>query len=188
MAEVIGNLILLALFLALTLHGLGTDLLVILLKGSKVLTTLRELTLLHTLTDIPVDEGTLGVHQVELVVDASEDLSNSGGVGDHTASTLDLGKVTTRDDSWWLVVDATLEAGWAPVDELDGTLGLDGGNGGVHILGDDVTTVHHTAGHVLAMTRIALGHHVGGLEARVSDLGNGEGLVVGLLGRDDWRV
>merc|ERR1712094_27654 len=182
------DLILLALLLALTLHGLGTDLLVILLKGSKVLTTPGELTLLHTLTDIPVDEGTLGVHKIELVVDASEDLGNGGGVGDHTAGTLDLGKVTTGHNSWWLVVDATLEASWAPVDELDGTLGLDGGDGGVHVLGDDVTTVHHTAGHVLAVTRVALGHHVGGLEARVGDLGNGERLMVGLLGRDDWRV
>merc|ERR1712023_308859 len=159
------GLILLTLLLALTLHGLGTDLLVILLKGSKVLTTLGELTLLHTLTDIPVDEGTLGVHKIELVVDAGEHLSNGGGVGDHAAGALDLGKVTTGDDGWWLVVDATLEAGWAPVDKLDGALGLDGGDGGIDILGDDVTTVHHTAGHVLAMTWVALGHHVGGLEA-----------------------
>merc|ERR1719398_677465 len=182
------NLILLTFLLTFTFHRLGTDLLVILLKGGKVLTTLGELTLLHTLTDIPVDEGTLGVHKIELVVDASEDLSNGGGVGDHTAGTLDLGKVTTGHNGWWLVVDATLEASWAPVDELDGTLGLDGGNGSVHVLGDDVTTVHHTAGHVLAVTRIALGHHVGGLEARVGDLGNGERLMVSLLGRDDWRV
>merc|ERR1711934_972178 len=182
------ELITVALLLAFTFGGLDANFLVILLKGSKVLTTLGELTLLHTLTDIPVDEGTLGVHKIELVVDASEDLSNGGGVGDHTAGTLDLGKVTTGHDGWWLVVDATLEAGWAPVDELDGALGLDGSNGSVDVLGDDVTTVHHTAGHVLAMTGIALGHHVGGLEARVGDLGDGERLVVGLLGRDDWRV
>merc|ERR1712054_33379 len=181
-------LILLALLLALTLHGLGTNLLVILLKGSKVLTTLGELTLLHTLTDIPVDEGTLGVHQVELVVNAGEHLGDGGGVGDHTAGTLHLGKVTTRHDGWRLVVDAALEASRAPVHELDGTLGLDGGNGGVHVLGDNVTTVHHAAGHVLAMTRVALGHHVGRLEARVGDLGHGQGLVVGLLGGDDRRV
>merc|ERR1712023_121558 len=136
------GLILLTLLLALTLHGLGTNLLVILLKGSKILTTLGEFTLLHTFSEIPVDEGTLGVHQVELVVNASEDLSHGGGIGDHTASTLDLGKVTTRHNSWWLVVDTALEASWAPVDELDGTLGLDGGNGSVHVLGDNVSTVH----------------------------------------------
>merc|ERR1719201_1541195 len=101
---------------------------------------------------------------------------------------LHLGEVTTRHHSRRLVVDATLEASRAPVDELDGALGLDGGDGSVHILGDDVTAVHHAAGHVLTVARIALGHHVGGLEARVGDLGHGEGLVVGLLGRDDRRV
>merc|ERR1719446_413535 len=176
------HLVLLTLLLALTLHGLGTDLLVVLLESSKVLTGLGELTLLHTLSDVPVDEGTLGVHKVELVVHAGEHLGDGGGVGDHAASTLHLGEVTTRHDGRWLVVDAALEAGRAPVDELDGTLGLDGSDGGVDVLRDDVTTVHHAARHVLAVTRIALGHHVGRLEASVGDLGDGEGLVVGLLG------
>jgi len=38
------------------------------------------------------------------------------------------------------------------------------------------------------VARIALGHHVGWLEARVGNLGHREGLVVRLLRRDDWRV
>jgi hypothetical protein len=38
------------------------------------------------------------------------------------------------------------------------------------------------------MTWVALDHLVGRLEARVSDLSNGELLVVSLLSRDDWRV
>jgi len=56
---------------------------------------------------------------------------------------LNLGQVTAWDDSWWLVVDtdlnidlvisvgnhiAYLETSWAPVDELNGSLGLDVGN------------------------------------------------------------
>merc|ERR1712139_758390 len=70
------NLVLLTevLLLALALGGLGGYLLVVLLESSEVLTGFGELTLLHTLTDVPVDEGTLGVHEVELVVDAGEDL------------------------------------------------------------------------------------------------------------------
>merc|ERR1719376_885391 len=87
-----------------------------------------------------------------------------------------------------LVVDAALEASGAPVDELDGALGLDGGDSGVDVLGDNVTTVHEAAGHVLAVARVALGHHGGRLEGRVGDLGDGELLVVGLLGRDDRGV
>ena len=177
-----------ALLFALTLGGLNADLFVVLLEGSEILTSLGELTLFHTLTDVPVDEGTLGVHEIELVIDAGEDLSDGSGVGDHADGAHDLGKVTTGNDGRRLVVDTALEASGAPVDELDGPLGLDGSNSGVDILGDDITTVHEAAGHVLAVAGIALGHHGGGLEGGVGDLSDGELLVVGLLGRDDGGV
>merc|ERR1719414_1897464 len=113
--------------LTLGLNRVDTDLFVILLQGSKILTSLREFTFLHTLTDVPVDEGALGVHKIKLVIKTSPGLSNGGGVAQHAHGTLHLGQVTTGDDSWWLVVDAHLETSWTPVDELDGTLGLDGG-------------------------------------------------------------
>ena len=177
-----------AFLFALSLGGLDTDFFVILLESSEILTSLGELTFFHTLTDVPVDEGSLGVHKIELVVNSGEDLSDGSGVGDHASSSHDLGEVTTWDDGWWLVVDTALEAGWAPVDELDGSLGLDGGDSGVDILGDDITSVHETASHVLSVSWVALGHHGGWLEGGVGDLGDGELLVVGLLGRDDWGI
>merc|ERR1711966_185121 len=102
------RLILLALLLTLALSGLGTDLLVVLLEGGKILTGLGELSLLHTLSDIPVDEGTLGVHEIELVVKAGEHLSDGGRVGHHAHGALHLGKVTTRHHGGGLVVDAAL--------------------------------------------------------------------------------
>jgi len=180
--------LILSLILPASLGGLSTDLLVILLEGSKILTSLGELTLLHTFSDVPVDEGTLGVHEIELVVNAGEDLSDGSGVGQHADGTLDLGKVTTGDDGGGLVVDTALESSGAPVDELDGTLGLDDGDGGIDVLGDDVTTVHQTASHVLSVTGVALGHHVGGLEDGVGDLSDGELLVVSLLSGDNGSV
>merc|ERR1719198_1855611 len=182
------RLILLALLLTLTLSGLGTDLLVVLLEGGKILTGLGELSLLHTLSDVPVDEGTLGVHEIELVVDAGKSLGDGSGVGDHADGSHDLGEITTWHNGRGLVVDTALESGGAPVDELDGSLGLDGGDGSVDILGDDITTVHEAARHVLAVTGVALGHHRGGLEGGVRDLGDGKLLVVGLLSTDDGSV
>merc|ERR1712159_402527 len=176
------------LIFAFTISGLGADLLVVLLEGGKVLTGLGELTFLHTLTDVPVHEGTLGVHEVELVVDTGKSLGHSGGVGNHGASAHDLGEIATGHHSGWLVVDAALETSGAPVDELDGALGLDGGDSGVHVLGDDITTVHEAHSHVLTVARIALGEHGSGLEHRVGDLTHGKLLVVGFLGRDDRRV
>jgi YD repeat-containing protein len=182
------RLILLTLLFAFTVNGVDTDLLVILLEGSKIFTSLGEFTFFHTLTDIPVNEGTLGVHEIELVVKTSPSLSDSSGVAEHADGALDLSKITSWNNGWWLVVDTDLETGWAPVDELDGALGLDGSNRRVDVLRDDITTVKNAAGHVLAVTWIALDHLVSWLEARVGDLSNGELLVVSLLSRDDWGV
>ena len=70
-------------------------------------------------------EGALGVHEVELVVDARVELGDGGRVGHHGDGAHHLGQVATRHDGRRLVVDAALEAGRAPVDELDGALRLD---------------------------------------------------------------
>ena len=135
-----------------------------------------------------MDEGSLGVHKIEFMIDSGEDLSDGSGVGDHADGSHDLGEITTWHNGRRLVVDTALETSRAPVNELDGSLGLDGGNGGVDIFGDDVTSVHEATGHVLSVSGVTLGHHSGGLEGGVGDLGYGELLVVGLLGRDDGSV
>jgi len=113
---------------------------------------------MHT---ILTNKGTLGIHQVELVINARQGLSNGSSVGNHTHSALDTSQVTSGDNSGWLVVDTTLESSRTPVDELNGTLGLDCGHSSVDILGNDVSTVHEAAGHVLSVPRIALSHHTG---------------------------
>merc|ERR1719384_873189 len=182
------DLVLFALIALFVAHGLGANLFVVLLKGGEILTSLRELSLFHTLTDVPVDEGALGIHHVELMVDAREHLSDGGGVGDHADGALDLGKVAAGNNGGGLVVDADLESGGAPVDELDRALRLDRGDGRVNILGDHVSAVHKAAGHVLAMSRVALRHHRRGLECGGGDLTHRQLLVVRLLGRDDGGV
>ena len=82
-----------------------------------------------------------------------ETITVASGAGKLAAGTV-LGKITTGHNGRRLVVDAALEAGGAPVHKLDGALGLDGGNSSVEILGDDITTIHQTARHILIVTRI----------------------------------
>jgi hypothetical protein len=135
-----------------------------------------------------VNEGTLGVHKIELVVKTSRDLTDGGGVGDHQKGTLNLGQVTSWNNSWWLVVDGYLECGWAPVNELDGTLGLNGGDGAVNVFGYNITTVHKNARHVLSVARVALNHHGGRLEYGTGDFTYTQLFVVRFLGGNDWRV
>ena len=122
------------------------------------------------------------------MINSGENFSDGSGVRDHAYGSHDFGQISSWYNSWWLVVDSTFEASWAPVDELDGSLGLDGGNSGIDILGDNISSVHQTAGHVLSVSWITLGHHGGWLESRVGDFSNGELFVVGFLSRDDWGV
>mmetsp|Transcript_22052 Transcript_22052/g.62863 ORF Transcript_22052/g.62863 Transcript_22052/m.62863 type:complete len:210 (-) Transcript_22052:957-1586(-) len=166
----IHSFVALELLFFLSCGGLDADLLVVLLEGRQILTRLGELTLLHTLAHIPVDEGAFGVHEVELVVHSREDLADGSRVGYHATRSHHFCEVPARDDCGRLVVDAALEAGGAPVDELDGALGLHRRNGRIHVLGHHITTVHEAAGHVLAVAGVALGHHAGGLERAVGDL------------------
>merc|ERR1712190_158356 len=176
------ELIFITLAVISSLSGVKANLLVILLESSKILPGLGELTLLHSFTNVPVNEGPLGVHQVKLMVKSGPGLGDGGGVREHANSPADLSKVSTGNDGWGLVVDTDLESGGTPVNKLDAPLGLNGGNGSVHVLGHHVSSVEKTAGHVLAVTGITLHHLVSRLEAGVGDLRDSELLVVGLLG------
>ena len=75
--------------------------------------------------NVPVHKCTLAVHQVKLAVNAREDFGNRSGVTDHAASAHDLRKISTGYDGRGLIIDAALESGGAPIDELDGPHGTD---------------------------------------------------------------
>merc|ERR1711931_435348 len=117
-----------------------------------------------------MDEGSLGVHKIELMVETGPCFSNGCSVAQHAQCTLYFSKITTWHNSWWLVVDTHFETSWAPINELNGTFGLDGCDSGIDIFGDDITTVQHTASHVLSMTRITFHHLVGWLKTSIGDL------------------
>ena len=179
---------LILLTLIISLSTVSSNLLIILLKGSHVLTGLRKLSFLHALTHVPVNKGTLGIHQVKLVVQASPGLSDGCGVAQHAHSSLYFGQVSTRYHSGRLVVNANLEASGAPVHKLDAALGLDGGNGSIDIFGNHVTTVQQAAGHVFTMARVTFHHLVGWLKASIGDLCYRKLFMVGFLSRDDRGV
>ena len=81
-----------------------------------------------------------------------------------------------------------LKASWAPVDKLNGSLGLDCRNSCIHILGYHITTVQQTASHVFAVTRVTFNHLIGWLKASIGDFSNTQLLVVGFLSRDNRSI
>merc|ERR1719192_1275685 len=181
------NLILVS-FVTLNISRIHPDLFIILLESSHVLPSLRKLAFFHTLSNVPVDECPLGVHQVKLVVKPGPGLSNSRGIGQHADSSLNLGKITSWDDGRRLIIDSNLETSRTPVNKLDRPLTLNSGDSSIHILGDHVAPVEHAAGHVLAMPGVTLNHGIGRLKACIGYLSHGELLMVGLLSRDDGGI
>ena len=67
----------------LALIRVGRDLFVITLEGCEILTSLGEFAFLHTLADVPVDEGTLRIHEIELVRERGPRFGDGGCVGKH---------------------------------------------------------------------------------------------------------
>src|ERR1700733_9354209 len=55
-------------FVAFGFDTIGSDLLVVLFESCKILPGFGELTLFHSLSDIPMYKGPLGVHEVKLMV------------------------------------------------------------------------------------------------------------------------
>ena len=94
-----------------------------------------------------MDEGTLGVEEIELVVKSAPGSRDGGSVGQHAKAASHLRQITTSDVCGWFIADTQLEASRAPVDELDRALRLDDRDGSVDVLRDDVTTVEEAARH-----------------------------------------
>jgi len=101
---------------------------------------------------------------------------------------VDLGKIAVRHQLRRLEADTELEASRAPVDELDSALGLERGDSGVGVLGDNITAVEQAGGHVLSVAGVALDHLIEGLKASHGHLLDSVGLMGGLGGRDNGRV
>jgi hypothetical protein len=130
-----------------------------------------------------VDEGTLGVHEVKLVVKARPGLSNGCGVAKHGNASVDGGKFAAGDadrprDNQYIVmadwrlmdyslgiVDTELEASRAPFNEVERGLRLESSSGGGAVPRNDIATVQKSNSHILSIARVADNHLVVGLKA-----------------------
>ena len=106
-----------------------------------------------------MNESSLRVEQIELVIQSTPRSSDSGSVGKHAERSRDLGKISSRYVGRGLVADSELskfasvpqhdgegcsndlESGRTPIDKLDRSLGLDCRDGRVDILGDDISSI-----------------------------------------------
>jgi hypothetical protein len=122
------------------------------------------------------------------MIESGENFSDGCWVTDHTYGSHDFSKITSWYNCWWLIVDTDLESGWAPVYELDGSLGLDCSNWSINILWNDITSVEHWASHIFTVTWITFGHHIGWFESWVGDFSNWKLFMIGFLSWNDWSI
>ena len=130
-------------FFSFTIGGFNSDLFVILFKGSQIFSGFREFTFFHTFSDIPMNKGSLSVHKIELMIKSREYFGDCSGVGNHADGSHDFGQISSGDYSWRLIVDTDFESGRAPIDKLNGSLSLDGGDRSINVFWDDITSVKH---------------------------------------------
>src|SRR5690606_871619 len=157
-------------------------------QGGQILSSLSKFTFLHTLTNVPMDESSLCVHKVELVVQSDPGLGDSRSVGQHGNGSINLSQLGSWDSRWLLVVDSELEASWAPFDQVEVGFGLEGRNSSSAVAGHDVSAVEKGDSHVLSVARVADNHLVIWLKALESQVGNLEGFMGRSGGTNNWGV
>jgi len=122
------------------------------------------------------------------MIKSREDFGNSSRVGNHANSSHDFGQISTRYNSWRLIVDSDFESSWGPVNELDGSFGFDGGNRSIDIFWYDISSVHHGASHIFSVSWVTFCHHICWFKSRVSNFSNRELFVICFLSWDNWGI
>lgn len=70
---------------------------IVLFQCCEILAGFGEFSFFHTLTNVPVYEGALGVHEIELVIKTRPGFGNGGGVAKHGNASVDRGELASRN-------------------------------------------------------------------------------------------
>ena len=141
------ELVILVLSSLLDVCGVNSNLLIVFFECGKILARFRELALLHTLTDVPVDKGTLGVQEIEFVVETAPRCRDGRRVRQHAHAAGHLGEITAGNVGGRLVADTELETSGTPIHELNGPAGLDDADSRIDILGNNIATIEQGTRH-----------------------------------------
>ena len=85
-------------------------------------------------------------------------------------------------------MESHLKSCGAPVHEVDGLLGLNGGYGSIDVLWNNVSSIEKADSHIFPLCWITLHHLVSWLEASLGDRVDAHRVVVGHLGGDQGGV
>merc|ERR1739847_22491 len=147
----------------------GGGILVLLVLRNKVVhvaLSLSELHLVHALTSVPVEESLSSEHSGELLADPLEELLDSGAVSDEGGGHLETSGRNVADGGLHVVGD--------PFDEVAAVLVLYVQHLLVYFLHGHSSSEHGSHGQVSAVSGVASGHHVLGIEHLGGELRNSQ--------------
>merc|ERR1719270_1554148 len=106
-------------FIFFSFKRIHSNFFIIFFQSCQIFSSFRKFSFFHTFSNIPVDKSTFDIHQVKLVIQSCPSFSNSSCVAQHAYSSWHLCKISSWNDSWWLIIDTNLETCRAPINELN---------------------------------------------------------------------
>merc|ERR1719295_1206369 len=144
-----------------------------LLQKSQILSCFGKLTLFHSLSDIPMHEGSLRIHHIVLLADSLTEHSGNGSVvSNHHHVPLELSQFIILHRSSRLLIQTHFETGWYPLHEAHFFVRLCPLNRGISFLRLDISSIIDRDGHIFILFGIKISNfckEVLGGKARLSD-------------------
>lgn len=96
--------------------------------------------------------------------------------------------LTAWDSHWRTIVDADLETGRAPLDQIERRLCFERSNCRIAVSGNDITTIEESYSHIFALSRVTNHHLIRRLCALASELIHFEAFMGRLLLANDRSI
>lgn len=138
--------------------------LVVFLQTGKVFLDFIKHGFFQAIAHKPMSEGLLLQHRIELVVQSLENSWNGSWVGQHAQRSFLLSNISIREHTVGLIRYADSKASRAPIDKLNGSLGLNIAYTIAHILRNNIPSVSYWAAQELACPWVTSGELIGRLK------------------------
>ena len=128
------------------------------------------------------------IHQIELVVYSCKNFSYGCCIRNHTGWSHTFSQIPSWYYSCWLIVYTNFKTSWTPIYKFNRFFSFDCLDGFIYITWDNITSIHHSACHVLSMSWITVYHHVLRFEKLRGDISSRKSFMIYFLRASDRSI